>query len=90
MQLRHLGGLALAAAMAATIPTAATFAQSTDNGAKRDAKNAGTETKDAAKDAGRSVKKGTKKAYHKTKHGTKKVIHKIDGNPDTPANNPSH
>ena len=90
MQLRHLGGLALAAALTATLPTAAVFAQSSDNGAQHDAKKAGTETKDAAKDAGQSVKKGTKKAYHKTKHGTKKVLHKIDGNPDTPANNPSH
>lgn len=90
MQLRRLGGLALAAALTATIPTAAVFAQSSDNGVKRDAKNTGTETKDAAKDAGRTVKKGTKKAYHKTKHATKKVIHKIDGNPDTPASNSSH
>ncbi len=90
MKLRRLGGLALAAAMTTTIPAAVTFAQSTDNGAKRDAKNAGTETKDAAKDAGTSVKKGTKKAYHKTKHGTKKVLHKIDGKPDNAATNPSH
>lgn len=90
MQLRRLGGLALAAALTATIPTAAAFAQSSDNGSKRDVKKAGTETKDAAKDAGTSVKKGTKKVYHKTKHGTKKVLHKINGNPDTPANNPSH
>lgn len=90
MQLRRLGGLALAAALTATIPTAAIYAQSSDNGAKRDAKNAGTETKDAAKDAGTSVKKGTKKAYHKTKHATKKVIHKIDGNPDNSKTNPSH
>ena len=90
MQLRRLGGLALAAALTATIPTAAIFAQTTDSGAKRDAKNAGTETKDAAKDAGHSVKQGTKKGYHKTKHGTKKVLHKIEGKPDNAATNPSH
>ncbi len=89
MQLRRLGGLALAAALTATIP-AATFAQSNDSGAKRDAKSAGTETKDAAKDAGHSVKQGTKKGYHKTKHGTKKVLHKIEGKPDNAVTNPSH
>lgn len=89
MQLRRLGGLALAAALTATIP-AATFAQSTDTGAKRDVKNAGTDTKDAAKDIGSGTKKGTKKVYHKTKHGTKRVLHKIEGKPNNAATNPSH
>lgn len=86
MHFRRFGGLALAAALSVSLPSAAAFAQT----AGQDMKNAGSDTKDAAKDVGHGVKKGTKKAYHKTKHGTKKVIHKIDGKPDNAATNPSH
>ena len=89
MQLRHLGGFALAVALTATIP-AATFAQTSDNGATHDVKKAGSETKDAAKDVGNGTKKGTKKVYHKTKRGTKKVLHKIEGKPDHTAADASH
>ena len=86
MQLRRLGGLALAAALTATIPTVAVLAQS----ATSDVKSAGSDTKNAAKEAGTGVKKGTKKAYHKTKHGTKKVLDKVSGKPDNATTNPSH
>ena len=87
MQFRRLGGLALAAALTATVPTVAVLAQSSATG---DMKSAGSDTKNAAKEAGKGVKKGTKKAYHKTKHGTKSVMNKIDGKPNNATTNPSH
>jgi len=72
MTTRKLSSLALAAALALSLPA---FAQN-DSGAKQDMKNAGSETKDAAKDAGHGVKQGTKKSYHATKHVTKKAAKK--------------
>jgi hypothetical protein len=60
--------------------------QDRDNGAKKDMKDAGHETKDAAKDAGHGVEQGTKKAYHKTKHGTKKAWHKTKDTTEGAAN----
>ncbi len=87
MPFRRLGGLALAAALTATVPTVAVLAQSS---ATSDVKSAGSDTKNAAKEAGTGVKKGTKKVYHKTKHGTKKVLNKVSGKPDNATTNPSH
>ena len=87
MQLRSAGALVLSAALSLTLP-AASLAQTSDSGAKRDMKSAGHETSNAAKDAGHGIAQGTKKGYHKTKHVTKKAGHKIEGKRDTSANNP--
>lgn len=84
MQIHRTGTVLLAGIL--TLGMSSTFAWSQD-GAKRDMKNAGTETKDAAKDTGHGISTGTHKAYHKTsegtktaydktKHGTKKAYHK--------------
>ncbi len=82
MQLRKLSSLALGAALSLSAITPLALAQ-TDNSAKQDMKNAGSDTKSATKSAGRGISKGTKKAYHKTKKGTKKAYHKVDGDPST-------
>ncbi len=76
MNLRKLGGFALAAALSASLSVGVASAQNC-SGAKQDMKAAGHETKNAAVDAGHGIKQGTKKAYHKTKRGTKKAAHKV-------------
>ena len=73
MQSRKAGIVLLGAVLAFGMSSALAFSQ---DGAKQDMKNAGTETKDAAKDTGHGIFKGTQKAYHKTKRGTKKAYHK--------------
>ncbi|MEO8736251.1 MAG: hypothetical protein ABI380_06890 [Edaphobacter sp.] len=72
MQIRKVGTVFLAAVLTVGMSS---FAFSQD-GAKRDMKNAGSETKDAARDAGHGVSTGSQKAYHKTKRGTNKAYHK--------------
>ena len=84
MSFTKLGSLALATALALSIPSLVMAQPQNDTGAKQDMKAAGHETNAAAKDAGDGVKQGTKKAYHKTKHGVKKVHRKMD--PDTQSN----
>ena len=62
--------LTLTVALVLSLPVA--FAQTTDNGAKQDMKNAGSDTKHAATSAGHGVSEGSKTAYNKTASGTQK------------------
>ena len=69
MNFGSLRSLAFIATLALTLPA---LAQTSDNGAKQDMKNAGTDTKHAATSAGHGVSEGSKTAYDKTKSGTEK------------------
>ncbi len=91
MKLTYIAGTVLAVALS----TGAAFSQ---DGAKQDIKNAGSDTKNAVKSTGSGIKKGTVKGAKATKHGTavaatktargtKKVAKKVTGN-DTPTTTP--
>lgn len=67
-------GLALLLSAALCTPLYALGLQ--DDSAKRDAQNAGHESKNAAKDAGNSAKNGTDKAYNSTRNGTERGYNK--------------
>ncbi|HKS75285.1 MAG TPA: hypothetical protein VJQ82_18910 [Terriglobales bacterium] len=57
------------------------LAQSTDQSAKQDMKDAGHDTKQAAKKTGKAAKNTTNKAAKKTKHGAQKVEDKTQPPP---------
>ena len=73
---RQLSALFLGAALLCVPAFGQPLSPSQDDGAKRDMKDAGHESRDAVQDTGRGIDHGTKKVYHKTKHGAKKAWHK--------------
>jgi hypothetical protein len=73
MQIHKLRAVILASAFTVVLSSGYALAQ---DGAKKDLKAAGTDTKDATKEAGHGVATGTKKVYHKTASGTKTAADK--------------